>query len=534
MAVVLNRDDTNKLLAHANSINEINRRNGTNAPIYYREPGELLLIKNGQLLESYQIMEGKNNNLYTELTSITLDESDYKDEEKRPTKCLDFVNINDDQDIREYINDDGIAVWYKNSAYCIRIEEIVNMFNKNTEGKLPDEMNLDNVIFYRCISERPSPSPEKQYFLLRLGANYLVPLEDVRKMIRYNYQHGVKIFKIEPALEEGKQVKFEYTMSHEVATHFIDQLRFRQGGSAVSADHCQANSSKLLYRLYPVQSELNASRHLPTDRDDVKYQDQINTRLQEPRQDDDEPRPANLTMPQIMEALINDQIPDDWEDMSVVYDMLDANSNFSMEQLFAEINRILGERNLNDIALTDDVKDVIRRYLPYSLEDQDDLQFGMGEYITNESLAEFIVNAMGAANDEARQLREDRRFQEDPEHKGDPDEVPQMRMSQVMDALINNRIPPEWGPTTALDMINADQGFLIEDLLTTVNRLLGNRDLNELEHFDVISRIISEKIELMTIDDVVEFDELRNEITNDSLLAFVNDRVREAEEVLNE
>ena len=116
-------------------------------------------------------------------------------------------------------------------------------------------------------------------------------------------------------------------------------------------------------------------------------------------------------------------------------------------------------------------------------------------------------------------------------NKEEDEEVSQIHIYLAMFALINDQIPDDWGPTTARDMINADRGFLVMNLLTTVNRILGNRNLNELEHFDVISGIISEKIELMTI---VEFNDLPDRITNDSLLAFVNDRVREAEELLNE
>ena len=58
MSIVLDQKETDELLRAANTINKINRRGG-HASIYYREPGELLLIRNGELLESYQITRGK-------------------------------------------------------------------------------------------------------------------------------------------------------------------------------------------------------------------------------------------------------------------------------------------------------------------------------------------------------------------------------------------------------------------------------------------------------------------------------------------
>ena len=281
MARVLNEQESKQLIAAAIVWNKTVRQQGLSetSPVYYREPGELLLIKNGELLTSIQITEGKNRDLFTEISPVSLNDADYQSEAGRPQKCLDFMMMNEDQDIQEYIRDGGIAVWYLNSAFCINLDQIVNMFDPNYEDA-NQGMNLDNVIFYRCLKEQPAPQEDKQYFLLRLKASFLVPLEDIRKMVRYNYQNGVKMFKIEPALDdEKKQITFKYTISHEVAIHYINKLRFRPGGSAVSADHCQANSSKLLYRIYPVQSDLNSARRPLSLRDSSEYQEQIAARL---------------------------------------------------------------------------------------------------------------------------------------------------------------------------------------------------------------------------------------------------------------
>ena len=281
MARVLNEQESKQLIAAAIVWNKTVRQQGLSdtSPVYYREPGELLLIKNGELLTSIQITEGKNRDLFTEISPVSLNDADYQSEAGRPQKCLDFMMMNEDQDIQEYIRDGGIAVWYLNSAFCINLDQIVNMFDPNYEDA-NQSMNLDNVIFYRCLKEQPAPQEDKQYFLLRLKASFLVPLEDIRKMVRYNYQNGVKMFKIEPALDdEKKQITFKYTISHEVAIHYINKLRFRPGGSAVSADHCQANSSKLLYRIYPVQSDLNSARRPLSLRDSSEYQEQIAARL---------------------------------------------------------------------------------------------------------------------------------------------------------------------------------------------------------------------------------------------------------------
>lgn len=281
MARVLNEQESKQLIAAAIVWNKTVRQQGLadSSPVYYREPGELLLIRNGELLTSIQITEGKNRDLFTEISPVSLNDADYQSEAGRPQKCLDFMMMTEDQDIQEYIRDGGIAVWYLNSAFCINLDQIVNMFDPNYEDA-NQSMNLDNVIFYRCLKEQPAPQEDKQYFLLRLKASFLVPLEDIRKMVRYNYQNGVKMFKIEPALDdEKKQITFKYTISHEVAIHYINKLRFRPGGSAVSADHCQANSNKLLYRIYPVQSDLNSARRPLSLRDSSEYQEQIAARL---------------------------------------------------------------------------------------------------------------------------------------------------------------------------------------------------------------------------------------------------------------
>ena len=79
-------------------------------------------------------------------------------------------------------------------------------------------------------------------------------------MVRYYYQHGVKIFKLDKALDAtGKQIEFRYTISHGVAIHYMARYatlrKTREGSSAISSDHCQEGSNKLLYRLYPVSSE---------------------------------------------------------------------------------------------------------------------------------------------------------------------------------------------------------------------------------------------------------------------------------------
>jgi hypothetical protein len=266
MDVVINEADSKSMLESAQLYNKHVREQGlTDAPVFYLEYGELLLIKNGKLIASYQVT-ATNLDLYTEIKPIRLQEEDYKPSDGMPPKCFDFIMANNDQDIAEYVRDEnGIAIWFNNNAYCLNIDEIIKLF---------EYPGVNNSIFYQCIEERPVPIQEKQYFLIRLAANFLVPVEDIRKMVRYNYQQGVKIFKIEVQLQaDGSQEKLQYTMSHGVATHYINRLSLlREGESAVSADHCNARTDKLLYRIYPVTSELNDNNVIPSPRDSEEYQ----------------------------------------------------------------------------------------------------------------------------------------------------------------------------------------------------------------------------------------------------------------------
>lgn len=102
--------------------------------------------------------------------------------------------------------------------------------------------NMDNTVFYECESDGQFRIP---YYLLRLTRNFLVTLSDVRRMILDFYNHKKRAFRILPLNDaSGVQISLTKTMNHGLV---------RQRGSAVSADHCQLGSNKLVYRIVTVQ-----------------------------------------------------------------------------------------------------------------------------------------------------------------------------------------------------------------------------------------------------------------------------------------
>jgi hypothetical protein len=160
-------------------------------------------------------------------------------ETKVPPTCYD-VSMLSDEKIDEYLQENPsgcIFIMPGDQSVCDDMERL--------------KASLDNVVksatdvFYECI---PRPDrhtdgyPERldrPYYLIRLTANYLVPLGNMVAMVRA-FDRGARIFSISPYMEEDKQKILATTVSHNVIA---------RGRSAVSANHCQRGSNISVYRI---------------------------------------------------------------------------------------------------------------------------------------------------------------------------------------------------------------------------------------------------------------------------------------------
>jgi len=157
--------------------------------------------------------------------------------------CLDIAMYEEDASVEGYFkeNADGIVIIVGPKAVCYSLDELKKV--------LSDKSVFDTTVYYECkpneelkqsdVAQFPD-NKEEPYVLIRLEANFTVPLRDLAKVIRA-FGDEYRFVEIVPwIMDDGKQKKLERTVSHGI---------YVRTSNAVSADHCQGGTSKLVYRL---------------------------------------------------------------------------------------------------------------------------------------------------------------------------------------------------------------------------------------------------------------------------------------------
>ena len=240
-------------------------------PLFYKEMNELLFIQYDKLIGYTKLVDQESDLLEDRVVNLDLE---YKPDEKRSEICADD-SLGTVKDFK------GITILAGNNSHCLHLRDLLKIFSSPDDPIRDNQMIYDTYVFYECKRDK-EPIDSEPYFLLEVSPEdrYLIPLKDIRKVIRYHYQSGVKLFKLEKAVDnKGKQIELKYTMSHGIAIKFVQRLnRLRREGDTRDLDSCQPGSDKLLYRLYPVTSQLNRRINPARARDTVEYKNNITTR----------------------------------------------------------------------------------------------------------------------------------------------------------------------------------------------------------------------------------------------------------------
>jgi hypothetical protein len=208
--------------------------------------------------------------MFEEGSNFALWSSDYEPEHPAlvPEKYFDVLDLRESIDIQtctdlvlfeehktlNYMRANNLAaIITANRMFCIPIGRIRQIFDYTITEEW--NWNANSDIFYECKENtegkitRFSPNTTKAYVLIRLDANFLVPLVHVRNMISQFNGGKTRYFKITPS-----GIKFERTSSLGPAVNM--DARLTEAGVApqnfINTDHCQAGSNKLIYNLLPI------------------------------------------------------------------------------------------------------------------------------------------------------------------------------------------------------------------------------------------------------------------------------------------
>ena len=181
------------------------------------------------------------------------------DESRLKNTCQDLIMF-DEKEITEHLNEEGAIILINRGSgndsdiLCFDRETLLEFFNNRNDGwfyactgKLMWNTKRDNKYKVMELSNDRSISDRhgnlnifhKPYVKVPInaeGMNAFISAQELYSMI-----HSDKnVFYIEPKLDErGNQISFTHTITNGVA----------EGGSFVSANHCQSGSNVLLYEI---------------------------------------------------------------------------------------------------------------------------------------------------------------------------------------------------------------------------------------------------------------------------------------------
>jgi len=223
-------------------------------PIFYIDGSMVYLYdeENGEVLTSHDF----GTDLNRELVPGDFPPEPERAEEIKIDTCFDFVAYDENADMVEYMrNKRGMGIMYRDKVYCVEFTQFRKLFDKYKDVPAEGEeaktrWNRTQEVFFEC--KNGTPSIDRPYVLLRLTANFLVPLFDIRVVIKAFMDKRTRFFRL---IDTGERI--DLTASLGSALHLSGLLKRRAGRSApvdafVSADHCQAGSDKQVYRLVPV------------------------------------------------------------------------------------------------------------------------------------------------------------------------------------------------------------------------------------------------------------------------------------------
>ena len=228
--------------------------------IWFNETNNITVNKNGDIVS---LPPPPPRSL--PLQSVQENEKHMNNEE---AKCKDQINLTHES-ISQYLreNNGNILLIQPDenienyNIFCYNIEYFINTIN-----------NKNDDVYYECTgrifegtNDRSMSSFdfENPYMKLPVGSegmNAFVPVKDVKSAL----ESQDKIFYVVPELENGEQKMITHTSNYGLARNI-------RGVSMVSANHCQAGSSILIYRLKVcngqncVVSQQFKNRNLETD-----------------------------------------------------------------------------------------------------------------------------------------------------------------------------------------------------------------------------------------------------------------------------
>jgi hypothetical protein len=170
-------------------------------------------------------------------------------------QCFDFVAYDEIKDFMPHLREsESVGLIVGRKVYCLGVEQFRKIFEEQS-----GEFARDQDVMFECITDpederRKRVLLDNKYVQVRLEAIFLVPMVDVLQLLQLYKEEVTRLYEIKPT---GK--KLEYTASLGAATNLSRELdvetRYRRvNDSWVSADHCQAGSDKMLYRLVPTRN----------------------------------------------------------------------------------------------------------------------------------------------------------------------------------------------------------------------------------------------------------------------------------------
>lgn len=195
---------------------------------------------------------------YIDSEYYTLPESDIDVREEKVAfeRCTDVIMMDDDVMYIDHMAEPGNIgiILGNNKMYCYSIDMFQKIFDKYVEmsedGQRLVKWTRDTDIIYRCDLNGVLLT-DTAYGLLRLEANFAVPINDIYQAMNACLEKNIRHFKL---VDSGYML--ERTASTGAGLHISAELRRRtqnrEPSSFVSSDHCQDGSSRKVYNLVGV------------------------------------------------------------------------------------------------------------------------------------------------------------------------------------------------------------------------------------------------------------------------------------------